>query len=126
VYLANELHSLSPVVRQVRAEDGKRIKPHGKVMEILAIAVGRFAYANAAAAPKHSIDCGNDPFRLVEIFALFQFGVERDEENDAEGIGPQVSAASRPNALRTHPGQLIEDIPRVLACRHGLPQRPNG
>jgi hypothetical protein len=50
-------------------------------MEILAIAVGRFADANAARMPKHAIDFSNKRFRLVEIMALVQFSIERDEED---------------------------------------------
>ena len=94
MYLAHEFHSLSPVVSKVPAKDGKRIKPHGQVMEILAIAVRRFADANAAGAPKHAIDFSNNPFRLVEISAFSRFGVKRDEEDDPEGIRPQIPLAS--------------------------------
>jgi len=90
-------------------------------MEILAIAVGRFADADAAGTPKHALGFSNKPFRLVEIPALFQFGIERNEEDDAEGVGPQIPEAVRPDALGTHPGQLVEDIRYVFARRHDLP-----
>ena len=95
-------------------------------MEILAIAVGRFADANAAGAAKHAIDFSDHPFGLVEVPALFQRDVERDKENDTEGIGPQIPETVRPDALRTHPGKLVDDVPWVLGCCHSLPQSPNG
>ena len=69
------------------------------------------ASTKVANTPKHAIDFSNKPFRLVEIPALFQFGVERDEEDDAEGVRPQIPEAVRPDALGTHPCQLVEDIP---------------
>ena len=103
------------VVRKVPAKDGKRIKPHGQIMKILAIAVRRFADANAAGAPKHAIDFSNNPFRLVEISALSRFGVERNDDDDPEGISPQILLAVQPDVLRTHPVELVEDMARVLA-----------
>ena len=68
---------------------------------------------------KNVKDFSNNPFRLVEISALSRFGVERNEEDDPEGIRPQILLAVRPDALRTHPGELVEDMARVLAGRHG-------
>lgn len=38
------------------AEQGQRIEPHGKIMEILALAVRLFADADAAQPAEHAID----------------------------------------------------------------------
>ena len=45
------------------------------------------------------------------------YGVKRDEEDDPEGIRPQTPLAVRPDALSTHPGELVEDIARVVGRR---------
>jgi hypothetical protein len=36
--------------------------------------------------------------------------VERDVENDAEGVGPEIAQAVRPDALGPHPVKLGEDV----------------
>jgi hypothetical protein len=49
--------------------------------------------------------------------------VQRDEQDQSEGIGPEIAAAIRPDALGAHPGKLGEDGVDVLQ-RHGY--KPNG
>ena len=67
---------------------GERVEPHREIVEILAVAVRRFADADAARAPEHPVDLGHHPLRLVEEPPFAQFRIERNQQHDAERIGP--------------------------------------
>ena len=61
-------------------------------MEILAIAVGFLADANAARPPEHAIDLRHHPFRLLQDIRPWPSAlVERHEKDDAERIRPQIA-----------------------------------
>ena len=107
---ADKIDAHLRVVRHMAAEHGERVQPHREVVKILAVAIGRFADANAARATEHAIDFRDEPFRLVEVAALFRFGVQRDQQDDAEGIGPQIAPPIGPDAFRAHPGELVEHV----------------
>ena len=57
-------------------------------MKILAVAVRRFANADATRAAEHPVDIGHHPLGLVEETPLAQFRIERNQQHDAERIGP--------------------------------------
>src|SRR5664279_5818165 len=99
VNLANKLHPFLYVVRKMSAKNGKRIKPYGKVMKVLTIAIRRFVDANSTGPAEYAINLCNHPFCLVEISGFFCFGVERDEEDNAKSIRPQIPETIRPDAL---------------------------
>ena len=60
-------------------------------MEVLPVAVGFLANANAARPPKHAIDFRRHPFRLIEEVVLGQRAIEGRQEDDAEGVRPQIA-----------------------------------
>ena len=76
VDLMNEIDALLAVSWDMPPDHGERVEPHGKIMEVLAIAVGFLADANAARPPEHAIDLCNHPFRLVQEFVLSQRAIE--------------------------------------------------
>ena len=86
--LPHESDALIAIARSVAPEHGKRIKPHGEVVEILTVAARFFADADAARAPENAIDLGDQPFGLVKVALLARHVVERDEKHEPEGIGP--------------------------------------
>ena len=51
MYLAHEFYPLTAIAGDMLGQDRKRLEPHCKVMEILAVAVGLLADAEAARAP---------------------------------------------------------------------------
>ena len=59
-------------------------------MEVLPIAIGFLADANAARPPQHAIDFRDHPFRLVQEFVLSQRAVKGHQEDDAESVCPQI------------------------------------
>lgn len=67
VDLPRECHTLFAIERTIAAKHGKRIEPHGEIVEILAFAVRLLADADAARPPEHAIDLGHQSFGLIEI-----------------------------------------------------------
>src|SRR5208282_1984520 len=105
-------------------EHRQPIEPHGEIVKILTITIRCLTNANAARPSENANHVSNQRFRSIEVFALTRFTVQRDEENKTEGIGPQISEAVWPDALRMHPIQLGDDIARVFADCH-RPEEPN-
>ncbi len=60
-------------------------------MEVLTVPVGFLADANAARPPEHAIDLCNQPFRLVQECVLSQRAIEGHQEDNAEGVCPQIA-----------------------------------
>lgn len=77
-------------------------------------------------APEHPIDLRYQPLRLVEKAPLTQFRIERNQQYDAERIGPGVAQPVGPYALRAQPIQPIENIRNVLASLHDNAHTPKG
>ena len=112
--------ALLAIVRLVLAEAGERVEPHGEIVEILAVAVRRFADAVAALPAEHAVDVDHEIARRIEPALLARFAEQRNVEHETEGIGPQIPQAIGPDALAAHPVELADDIIEV-AQRHAGP-----
>ena len=72
---------------------------------MLTVAIRRFSDANAARARQDAINFCDQPFRLIKVLAPSRFGMQRGQQNDTEGICPQIPETVRPDALSMHPRQ---------------------
>ena len=94
-------------------------------MEILSIAIGLFADANPAWAPEHALHLGHDPLGLVHEVAIAELFPKRDQQNDAEGIGAEITQPVRPDPLLAHPLETPQDL-RDLGAHHDGPYSVKG
>ena len=124
VDLPRECHTLFAIERTIAAKHGKRIEPHGEIVEILAVAVRLLADADAARPPEHAIDLGHQSFGLIEITFVARRLIERYEKHDTERIGPQIAQAVRPDPLLAHPGELVDRVSSVAQPTHCSPRPP--
>ena len=95
-------------------------------MEILPVPVRCFPNADAARTPKHPLNLGYHPLRIVEQALFLQLSIKRNQQHNTERISPGVAQPIRPNALRAHPVQLVENIGNVFADRHSDAHTPKG
>ena len=124
--LLRQFHAFLFVVRDLAAKHAECIKPHGKVVKILTVAIRRFSDANAAWAPQDAINFRDQPFRLIKVLAPSRFGVQRGQQNDTEGICPQIPETVRPDALSTHSRQSLFNVAYVVVARHDLLRHVKG
>ena len=122
--LLDQADALLTIGRNVTGESGERIEPHRQVMEVLSIAIRFFTDANAARTAEDTVDFRRYPFGLAEVSLLSKLIIQRDEENDAESVRPQIAKPIRPYALFAHPIELVQDIGRFL--QHRERYRPKG
>jgi len=108
--VAYDLDGAGEMLRPVPAEAAKREHPHGEVVEVLAVAVRFLADAVAARATENAVDRAHEILGLIEERRLFEVAVERDKQDQAEGVGPQIAQPVRPDALAPHPVELGEDV----------------
>src|SRR6266516_271474 len=99
-----------PILGLEMAETAKREQPHGEIVEVLAVPIRRLADANASLAAEHALDLGDEPARLLEKARVFGYVVERYEQHQPEGIGPQISRSIGPDPRFTHPLETIQRI----------------
>ena len=97
----------------VLAEAGQRVEPHGEIVEILPVAVSRFADAIAALSAKHLVDFRHQLAGIVEPAPLTRLAEEGDVEHKPEGVGPEVTQAIGPDTLVAHPVELVQHIIEV-------------
>ena len=74
----------------VLAEAGEGVEPHREIMEILAVAVRRFADAVAALPAEHAVHVDDEIARRIEPALLARFAEQRDVKHQPEGVGPQI------------------------------------
>src|SRR5271169_2485017 len=98
-----EIDALASIGRHMARQYGERIEPHREIMEILSVPVRRLPDADTARTPEHPVDFGHYPLRFIEKLRLAQFRIERNQQHDAECIGPSVARPVWPYALRAHP-----------------------
>ena len=65
-----------PVLGLEMAETAKCEKPHGQIVEVLAIPIRRLADANASPAAEDALDLGDEPARLLEKTRVFGYLME--------------------------------------------------
>ena len=111
--------SLVPIGRLVPPKHGKRIEPHGEIVEILTVPIGLFANTDATLPSQHTLNLTLQCYSLVKELLLLQLLIKRDEEDEAKGISPQITQPVRPDVLRPHEGKLGEDIVDALESGHG-------
>src|SRR5438067_6721550 len=104
------------------AEASEGVEPHREIVEILTVAVRRFADAVAALPAEYAVHVDDEIARRVEPALLARFAEERDVEHQPEGVGPEVAQAIGPDALAAHPVELADDI-NAVARRHAGPPR---
>ena len=54
VNLSHQLNAHAPVVGDMPAQDAQPVKPHGEVVKILTIAIGRLTNADSARTPQYA------------------------------------------------------------------------
>jgi hypothetical protein len=99
----HQLNSLRAIFRNYLTQARQRENPHRQIVKVLAVAIRSFADSKTALSAKNTLDVGDNALSFIEELVLLQFVVERDQQNNAEGIGPQVSHAIGPDALFAHP-----------------------
>jgi hypothetical protein len=57
-------------------------------MKVLAITIRGFANSQAALTAEDALDLRDNPLSLIQEFIPLQFLVKRDQQNDAESVGP--------------------------------------
>ncbi len=57
-------------------------------MKVLAVAIRSFANSKTAPASEHTLDIRDNPLSFIQELFLLQFVVERNQQNDAESVGP--------------------------------------
>ncbi|WP_333649172.1 hypothetical protein [Candidatus Binatus sp.] len=54
----------------------------------MAVTIRGFADSEAAPASQHTLDVCDDPLSFIQELFLLQFVVERNQQNNAESVGP--------------------------------------
>ena len=108
--LADEPDSLLAIRWPLLREHVEREEPHREVMEVLPIAVGGLADPDAAGAAQHPLHLRHDPLRFLRVPIVSQLVAERDEEDHAEGIRPEIARPVGPDSRAPHPVQSAHDL----------------
>lgn len=58
--------------------------------------------------PQDAINFCDQPFCLIKVLAPSRFGMQRGQQNDTEGICPQIPETVRPDAL--NPPVVLLDV----------------
>ena len=66
---------------------------------------------------QHALDLGHELLGGVEVSQISKLSVKRDQQHQAERIGPQVTQAVRPDPPMPHPIELVDDVVDVLQNR---------
>jgi hypothetical protein len=83
-------------------------------MKILTVAIGGFADADATRLPEYPLYFGNEPLCLVDILVIAELAIQRNEQDQPEGVRPKIPETIRPNPLLAHPSMLLQDESEVL------------
>ena len=76
------------ILRAILAQAPQGEQPHRQIVEVLSVAIGRFADANAARTAQHTLDFGDEPLGLVEVAFVVKLPAQGDKQDHAESIGP--------------------------------------
>ena len=95
---------------RVSTERVQREQPHRQVVEVLPVAVGRLADADAAGAAQHPLHLGHDPLRLLHVVIIAQLVAERDQEHHTERVRPEIAHPVRPDPGAPHPVEPAQDL----------------
>jgi hypothetical protein len=74
-------------------------------------------FSVAVVSGQHALDLGHELLGGVEVSQISKLSVKRDQQHQAERIGPQVTQAVRPDPPMPHPIELVHDVVDVLQHR---------
>jgi hypothetical protein len=70
------------------AEAAEREHPHGEIVEVLPVTVGRLADADPDRPAEDAVDLSNHPFCLVQVPIVPRGMVKGDEQDHPERVRP--------------------------------------
>ena len=70
------------------AEAAEREQPHGEIVEVLSVTVGRLADADPDPPAEDAVDLPDHPFCLVQVLNVAGSMVKGDEQDHPERVRP--------------------------------------
>lgn len=91
-----DLDGAFAVSRLMLPEPTEGEQPHSEIVVVLAVAIGGLTDAEAFRASKSTLDLGDEVLCLRQPGHVAELAIERDQQRQAECVGPEIGCSLRP------------------------------